>query len=211
MWAAGAFRNEGVALDRIKLQAQITDWLPARVTWLTEVLVADSEKTQPSDDGVADNPPVKREAPIGFPQYADFKTADPDVTHDVTVRVPTRMLLSRSHGWIVLRPDPKSFQAVTLKIGKEMFTGIELDTITRRPGKPARTEMSELSGMTVSCESLGAQVKPPRKNESLSLLVTVFESPTPPQHMWMPSPYEKKYRVLWKKEFPASSLLKEQK
>lgn len=211
MWAEGAFRNEGVALDRIKLQAQITGCLPARVAWLTEVLVADSGKMQPSDDGVADDPSVKREAPIGFPQYSDFKTADPDITHDVTVQVPTRMLLSRSYGWIVLRPDPNSFQAVALKIGKEMFTGIELDTITRRAGKPARTEMSELSGITASCENLGAQVKPPRKDESVSLLMTVFESPTPPQHMWMPSPYEKKYRVLWKKEFPASSLLEKKK
>jgi hypothetical protein len=200
-WAGGSLHDEPTILQGPENEALATGCMPARATWLRGVLGASKGTFPPTDDAIGNGKPVKPYFATQFPQYAPFKGADPNATHEVTVRVPTRVHATQENGVFVVRADPASFEAVTLKVGREMFTGVELDQITEEQGKKPETAVSELAGGMDVSENIGTEFPLPRAGKTVGLLIKLFETDTPPQHMWMPSPDSEKYRVLWSKEF----------
>jgi len=200
-WAGGTLNGDPAIWNTVQLEALTADCSPARVKWLSEVLQANNESTPPNDDFVADEKPMKRLSPVGFPQYASFAEADPDVTHNVRVRVPMRMRIMRKPGASIARANLANFETVTLKVGRGMFTGIEINQIKEEPGKASETLSSEFNASMEFNDNLGQDIPIPNDGQEVKLLIKLFETDSPPQHLWMPSPYEKKYRVLWSKEF----------
>lgn len=200
-WAGGSLHDDSTVLQKVESDALAAHCIPARAAWLREVLGAGKGTFPPTDDSIGNEKPVKEYVAIGFPQYAPLKGADPNSVHDVTVRVPTRMKSIRVHGMVVVRADPASFEMVTLKVGRDMFTGIEIDQISEERGKKPVTAVSELAGGMDISDNIDAQLPLPSAGKTVALLIELFETDTPPQHMWMPSPASDKYRVLWSKEF----------
>lgn len=205
-WAGGTLNGDPAIWNTVQLEALTADCSPARVKWLSEVLQANNESTPPNDDFVGDEKPMKRLSPVGFPQYASLAGADPDVTHDVRVRVPMRMRVMRKPGTSMAHADAAGFETVTLKVGREMFTGIEIDQIKEEPGKASETLSSEFNGSMEINDNVGMGISIPNNGQQVKLLIKLFETDSPPQHLWMPSPYERKYRVLWSKEFSVAQL-----
>lgn len=157
----------------------------------------------------------------GFFQYTETPDADPSVTHEVGVLVPTGLIVKRTATRISIREDASSARAVRVAVGKNMSLGMKTETWVYpvgmgRPARPFSVQYAGLGETLPLSGLLSLNVQAITNagmdiNRSLSgmpqdgvkyvleVTVAVFETASRPQHMWMPE--GSKYKVLWQTTF----------
>jgi hypothetical protein len=141
-----------------------------------------------------------------FPDYGRVEGANPNLTHNETFSIPSRLIVrcDATHAWA--KPDVSSRENVTLPIGQKMILGLHAVNELRPQGRPTvllgegRSSMGEGRSGEVHSVSLD-EVHSVRPNSSRQVIMRaeIFETDMPPQHLWQPQ--GPKYRVLWQKEF----------
>lgn len=126
-----------------------------------------------------------------FPFYPPIRDADPQVRSNRTLRVPTKLIVRRTHERIEVSADMKSLQSIDLKVGDKMVTGFKYH------GSIVSSGRTNEWGHGLGGPDIGTHYLPPHPNEKyvIEVSVTVFETDIPPQHMW--SPESGKYKELW--------------
>jgi hypothetical protein len=139
---------------------------------------------------------------IGFPQYPPASDADPSVTHDIEVSVPTRLKVRRAAARIAISDDASSTQKVHVAVGKSMSLGIRTELRvypvgTSRPAKPRTIGLSGLSeshgsaasdtsGVAYHLNTSDGGIPRAGTKYVIEENYAIFQTATPPQHMWMP-------------------------
>ena len=133
----------------------------------------------------------------GFPRPGPIEGADPSVTHDVEVKVPTRLVVKRSAGKVSFGIDPTGFETVKLAVGEKMVTGLRSAVRMYPEGGRPEDDSVGLDGM-IRFDGVGTVTRVlPKGRSVVEIDLAIFETDVPPQHMWMPG--GKKYRVLWER------------
>jgi hypothetical protein len=161
-----------------------------------------------SDSGAASQP-----TPFGFPHPPPILDADPSVRHEVTLCLPERIRVERTETTLSISFVTAPLQQVAATVGKNTVLGMETDLRVyalgdRRPEHAGRISLSSRVNLCNADEKDGYENSREILNRSpegipelgkryvVEIVVTVFETDIPAQHMWTPAA-SKKYKVLW--------------
>lgn len=117
------------------------------------------------------------------------------------MKVPTRVHLDADR---VLRCDEQDMERINVSIRNGCFLGTR---ITRNGGAEMLTgdfSLPAAGGVVFDDPTPEADAKAGAGNE-VSYTIEVFETETPPQHMWMPMPGQDGYKSLWKRVYKVTS------
>ena len=138
----------------------------------------------------------------GFPQPGPVAGADPSIRHKVTIQVPTKFKFSRTNDGVIARIDETQQELVEISVGLKMLMGVQIEGYFYPSGQDRPKENNlggSLSGASedkVSFEWGRGPVKMDRKAKyTYELVLSVFETDIPAQHLW--SPQGGKFKVLW--------------
>ncbi|MFQ5599566.1 MAG: hypothetical protein ACE5G2_03310 [Candidatus Krumholzibacteriia bacterium] len=163
-------------------------------------VTAGKHEVSPSRLGLASEPePCSfMEMYAGKPPVSD---ADPDIRHEETIRVPTRLVFPRSHPrWPAVSYDTTCVQTVVLNVGHKMTLGVG-----SRLSYDDGAEVIELGrGLrSIGCLSCGGRVlngvtEVMDRQGSLQIIeeLVLFETDIPDQHLWQPK--RGRYQELWR-------------
>lgn len=140
------------------------------------------------------------------PSLPPVAGADPSIRHPISVKIPTRLKLERTADTLSVAIDTNSFESTNLLVGTNMVTGIRSDWYVypvgqARPAK-GRAGFSGLQNfysvrMVNYWHTQPDGIPQAGKSYVVEVDLVAFETDVPPQHMW--NPYDKNYRILWKR------------
>jgi hypothetical protein len=179
-----------------------------------------------SASAVAQTDSASRDAPSAEPHTQSpglsphdppKRDADPSITHDVEVFVPTRVLVHRTANRIDVSEDLTSLQKIQVAVGKNLTLGLKVELRVYpigepRPSQPcsgaliglndspAHNLQAATNGGTGVISALGGMPKPGTRY-TIEAIFIVFQSASPPIHNWYVSPTGNSYKAFWEKTF----------
>jgi hypothetical protein len=138
-----------------------------------------------------------------LPAIAD---ADPSIRHLISVEIPTRLRIERTADTLSVGIDTNSVESTNLLVGTNMVMGMRSDWYVYPVGqaRPAKggVGFSGLQhivppGMVNYWHTQPDGIPQAGKSYVVEIDLTAFETDIPPQHLW--DPYDKNYRILWKR------------
>jgi len=143
-----------------------------------------------------------------FPHPGPIADANPAIRHHVTLMVPTKFKIARDAKTLSVGLDPASMRPVGITVGKKMVIGEREEDRIYEAGqtRPVKSGGISLSGLTEDNNEASIDtgatrfynfsqdhIPAPGKTYIVEMKFTVFETKTPPQHMWRPE----MDKILW--------------
>lgn len=143
-----------------------------------------------------------------FPILPPIEDANPDVRAERIFSVPTQLSVVRDSSRITVAVDSSHWENITVDVGYKMVTGYRRELSIWRGGERVAHSM----GLTSGAPRWGTSIYSPQlhgipvpgETYVVEVLIILFETDIPPQHMWRPQ--MGRYRELWSRALRSAEI-----
>jgi hypothetical protein len=144
----------------------------------------------------------------GFPTFPPITNANPSITHQISVRVPTKLKIERTTDMLSVTIDANtnSFESTNLMVGTNMVTGVRTEDYVYPVGETRSAKYGGRGSLSTDLDfNIGTiflhtkrdGIPQAGKSYIVEMDLAVFETDIPGGHLWMPE--SEKYKVIWRR------------